>query len=401
MKKILFLTTHNLATNPRVYKEAQLALQNDYKVEIVCFEFDNWSYQYNQELKQKLAGATIHTIPAGRKPLLPWLTSSFTEWLYRKMGYFFELPASLLSQAVSKRSRLLVNKLKEINSADLVVAHNPGALWPAIWFSKKINGKAGFDMEDYHPGETKNVSLKRLTESLLKKSLHHLNYVSFASPLIKSETEKLINAADLNSFTVLNYFSRGDFLEPGDSATGIVRFIWFSQNISFNRGLEMVLPVFSQMSGKAELHLFGNIDENFYQQYLKQAQNIILHKSLPQLQLHQQLSWFDIGLAIEPGKDLNNELAVSNKLLAYLQAGLFVVATDTPAQKDLLNQYPGNGICFNVKQNNFKEAAEQIIFEINNIRSGRIKRYMMNRGLSWENESARLLYQWKQLTDAG
>lgn len=401
-KKILFITTHNLATNPRIFKEIKLAIKHGFDVEVVCFEFDNWSYHYNKELLKELkATAKIHTIQAGRKPFWPWFISTGKEWLYRKIGLLSSISNSFLSLAVSRRSDQLIRVLKKIEYTDLVIAHNPGALWPAIWFSKRINCKAGFDVEDYHPGETNDIYLKKMTENLLKRFLPQMDYLSFASSLIKNEIEKLIPDTNSNCLTVLNYFSAGEFIQPTEPNTGIVKFVWFSQHIGFNRGLEKIIPVFNQMEGKAEFHLFGHVNDDFYRQYLGEAKNIILHKPLPQVELHQELLRFDIGLAIEPGRDLNNQLAVSNKLLAYLQAGLFVIATDTPAQKDLLDQYPGNGIGFNIKQNKFKEIAGQIISEIDDIRNDRLNRYLRNRDLSWENESNRLLHQWNQLTNAG
>ncbi len=67
--KILFLTTHNLATNPRLLKEVELALANGNAVELICFEFNNWSYHLNEELKTRLSNVKIHTINAGRNPI--------------------------------------------------------------------------------------------------------------------------------------------------------------------------------------------------------------------------------------------------------------------------------------------------------------------------------------------
>ena len=66
LKKILFISTLNLATNPRLFKEIELALNADFEVDVVCFEFDNWSYEFNQQLKERIANARLTTIRAGR-----------------------------------------------------------------------------------------------------------------------------------------------------------------------------------------------------------------------------------------------------------------------------------------------------------------------------------------------
>ena len=74
-KKILFLTTNNLATNPRLVKEIRLALSFGYIAELICFEFDNWSKELNTELMQQMVGVNIISIPAGRYPFIYWFVS--------------------------------------------------------------------------------------------------------------------------------------------------------------------------------------------------------------------------------------------------------------------------------------------------------------------------------------
>ena len=55
---------------------------------------------------------------------------------------------------------------------------------------------------------------------------------------------------------------------------------------------------------------------------------------------------FDIGLALEPGFCMNNDLAVSNKLFTYLQAGLCVIASDTTGQANFIRHYPAAGTIY-------------------------------------------------------
>ncbi|MBS1756688.1 MAG: hypothetical protein JSU03_05375, partial [Bacteroidetes bacterium] len=53
--RILFISTHNLATNPRLVKEIELALANGFSVEVVCFIFRNWSYAINEQMIERLS----------------------------------------------------------------------------------------------------------------------------------------------------------------------------------------------------------------------------------------------------------------------------------------------------------------------------------------------------------
>ena len=393
-KKILFLTTHNLATNPRLVKEIRLALSIGNSVELICFEFDNWSKELNVVLKQQLVGVKILTIPAGRKPFFSWLQSVISERFFRILGNYISLPSTLLSQAVSRRSNLLLHSLKKVSKPDLVIGHNPGAIWPSIVAGKIFNCKTGFDVEDYHPGEGDELNLQILTRLLMKRMLPKIDYVSFASPLIMQAVKSDIKSSILNSISIFNYFPVDDFREPYMLNSGPFKLVWFSQNITAGRGLEFVLPFVRQEVGNIELHLIGNLDTDFYLSSLSSIPNVIIHGVMSQKALHLQLGNFDIGLALEPAKDENNDLAISNKMLAYLQAGLFVVATNTKAQESYLGELPNHGICFDYKINDSSNVLNNVIAQVDSIRAKRIIRYMDFKNRNWENESVRLLNEW-------
>ena len=393
-KKILFLTTNNLATNPRLVKEIRLALSFGYIAELICFEFDNWSKELNTELMQQMVGVNIISIPAGRYPFIYWFVSVFTERFYRFLGKLFSLPTPLLSQAVSRRSNLLINALYKVSKPDLVIGHNPGALWPSIVAGKLFNCKIGFDVEDYHPGEGDFKYLQNLTKQLTLKLFPQLDYVSFASPLIMQSVINDVKRDFSNLLTILNYFPAEEITEPTICNSGPVKLVWFSQNINAGRGLEFILPFVQQGIGYIELHLIGNLNADFHDVALKGIHNIVFHGSMSQNTLHQQLGGFDIGLALEPAKDENNDLAISNKMLAYLQAGLFVVASNTKAQESYLGELPNHGICFDYKINDSSNVLNNVIAQVDSIRAKRIIRYMDFKNRNWENESVRLLNEW-------
>ena len=111
----MFITTHNLATNPRLVKELQLALSLNYKVSVICFEFDNWSKQLNEEIKSRFNDIEFYCIDAGRKNIFNWFSSVAEEKIYRFLGKYFSLSDARLSQAISRRSNLIINKINNIN----------------------------------------------------------------------------------------------------------------------------------------------------------------------------------------------------------------------------------------------------------------------------------------------
>ena len=399
VKRILFITTLNLASNPRLIKELNLALKNDFEVELICFEFENWSYEYDLELKEnfRLKGVRIHSIPAGRRPILIWLNSIMREKGFRLLSQFFQLKNKKLANAISRRNWLILKKLNATSSPALVVGHNPGALYPTYAFARKFNCPAGFDMEDYHPGEGNNLHLQHLTRLLVQKFIPAMDYVSFASPSFMEQMQPIIKRYSDTWVPILNLFPLSEFEEPAKVNSGPVKMVWFSQHISKGRGLELILPNIIKFKGEVELHLFGNINEKFYEDELKNEESIFVHKPLSQIELHKKLSEFDVGLALEPGKDLNNQLALSNKMLACLQAGLFVLATSTPAQEALLTSFPGHGICFDCKVNDMAIFIRKIIADIDDIRSKNKWRFLNFMHNNWETESKTLLKQWNNI----
>ncbi len=320
--------------------------------------------------------------------------SVITETAFRFLGRVISLPAPVLSQAVSRRSDLLIQALSKVSRPDWVIGHNPGALWPAYIAGKKFVCKTGFDVEDYHPGEGNNHYLQQLSKQLLREVLPSMNYVSFAAPLIQQAVERDFDMAPPNWFTLMNYFPALEFTAPPAINEGPVKMVWFSQNVSYGRGLELVLPAVKKMTGIVELHLIGNMDETFYQQELKSVPNIIIHSPMSQKGLHQKLVNFDIGLALDIPVDINRNIALTNKILAYLQSGLFVLATNTDAQHDLLTGLPGHGYCFDLKENSSTAFIERVVAEINSIRGQRLERYNSFNNQNWETASAALSGRW-------
>jgi len=100
---------------------------------------------------------------------------------------------------------------------------------------------------------------------------------------------------------------------------------------------------------------------------------------------------FDIGLASETGFSLNNNIALSNKIFTYMQSGLAVAASNTPAQSALMQQYPETGKTYS----NAKELSiiltgydqnRELLFQTKN-EAFKIGQNQLN----WENESRKFL----------
>ncbi len=398
MKRILFISTHNFATNPRLLKEVELALNNQFEVNVICFEFNNWSRDINKGIQARLLerGAVVHLISAGRKPFMPWVSSILKENFYLYLLPFLKNKIEVIARAFFRRHSLIVNALNNVKKADLVVGHNPGTMVACLHAAKLFNCKAGFDMEDYHPGEGHDKTQQHYIRKLIMHVLPKLNYVSFASDQIKNKVEEDLGQVYNHWFSLPNYSPSSQFIMPEQNLPEEkIKLVWFSQNINVHRGLEQILPLLNNYSSFIELHLIGNLNEFFFNEHLQKFTFIKVHKSLPQIALYQKLSEFDIGLALEPVKDLNNDLALSNKILAYFQAGLFILATNTTAQATFLKEFPLHGLYFSKEHNSFMEVFSKLIENIASIRKQKAERYKHAQNESWEKHAYKLLEVWK------
>lgn len=104
---------------------------------------------------------------------------------------------------------------------------------------------------------------------------------------------------------------------------------------------------------------------------------------------------FDIGLAIEPGKDKNNFIALANKLITYFQSGLYILASDTPAHIDFLNTFPQHGMAVNLEKENVPSALNKLLLSAKEIQENKNTRMAASAAYSWEKESEKLLQLWK------
>ncbi len=396
MKSILFLTSANLAANPRLLKELQLATTNGFSATVIQFAVGNWSDRMTAELQQQFAGVEFIQLSALRKPLWPWLLSTALQ----KAGNFIPLQLRtgwMLSVSAGKRSFLLLQQLKKVNRKyDWVIAHNPAAFYPASWFGKQTGAMIGIDVEDYHPGETTDIKASHTMKKLMQHVLPTARYCSYAAPLIAAEVQQDIAGMKNQQLTILNGFDAAEFQMPVAAAAEPVKLIWFSQHIDAGRGLEEVLPVVNELYPKVELHLVGQLHQTFEQRYLGNQTGIVLHTPMQQKQLHLFLSEFDAGLATDLPVNRNRDIALTNKIIAYAQAGLAIVAMHTSAQDLFLKE---SGLYYQQMENNRSSVRNALLQLYQKKKKGELNKqeqFQKGQRYAWHNLSQPLLNIWER-----
>ncbi len=137
--------------------------------------------------------------------------------------------------------------------------------------------------------------------------------------------------------------------EPGSQVT---RLFWLSQTIGTNRGIEDIVAAMHLLNDPyLELHLFGNLPDGDFRTFIENQDplQIKIHPPVPPSEIDSIAGQFDIGLAMETAYCLNNDIALSNKIFTYIQAGLAVIASDTTAQREFIDRYPDTGKLYKKK----------------------------------------------------
>lgn len=400
LKKILFVTTSSLATNPRLIKEMETLLS---MADITCLAFSigGWSNEVDEKIKRTLPRIRFIQLSAGRTPFYNWLKSTLIALFCQTVWPFFKQNLWISAYASFKRSWLLKKTLQQLKTErfDLVVGHNLGALYPVYLHSVKTRTPFAFDVEDYHPGERIDQDFqneRRRRSFLMKQLLPKAHYVTYASPLIKKTTLELYKrngqAKQKNQIVITNAFPKKEFQLYAPEHNNKVTFVWFSQNISANRGLEMILPTLHHYANQIKVLLIGKLDVSFFESFLKPYQHFLeIMPPVNQKDLHQLVSKCDVGLALELNKsDFNRQICLTNKIYAYAQAGLYILATDTPAQTQFINQNKGFGITVNQTVPDIERAILSILKEIQSIRQEKAKRFEAAKKIAWEIEAKKL-----------
>lgn len=395
MKTILFLTSTNLAANPRLLKELQLATANGYSATVIQFSVGNWSDGMTNELEQQFAGTKFIQLSALRKPFRQWMLSTVLQKICSILPIALRTKW-MLSVSTGKRSFLLLEQLKKMTERYAwVIAHNPAAFYPALWYGKQTGAKVGIDVEDYHAGETNNAKGADSMKKLMQAVLPSASYCSYAAPLIAAEVQKDIPEMKNTQLILLNGFDAAEFIEPVSDAQDGLKLVWFSQNIDAGRGLEEVLPVVQQLYPRVELHLIGQLNHSFEEKFLQDKTGIVVHAPMPQKELHHFLAKFDVGLATDIPVNRNRDIALTNKILAYAQAGLAIAAMRTSAQDQFLSN---SKLVYAQMENNrasITSALDKLYSKKKNAELNKQQQFETGRLYAWQKMSQPLLTIWE------
>lgn len=353
---ICLVSPGNLASNPRLIKEADALHDAGYRVTAIACNYTEALEPYDDEIARRVGWTAIRVPrPAGER-----VTGAAARLAARVMDAVgLDIPVSVAAVAYGGPFSALRSAALQ-QRADLYVAHYVAGLPAAAAAAARHGALLGFDAEDFHSGEGQEGDAEDFRMELVKRieesALPSCRHFTAASPLIARAYGALYGVTPT---TVLNVFplsmapaSPGPALPPTATppAGGGLRAYWFSQTIGLDRGLQSFIAAMALTRTRVTLDIRGGNRWGHGETLLAMARDLgigdrvsILPMEAPE-RMVTLAAGYDLGLSLETDATQSRRLCLTNKIFTYLLAGIPVLMSDTPAQSELAPQLGAAGL---------------------------------------------------------
>jgi glycosyltransferase involved in cell wall biosynthesis len=450
--KVCIVTSKHVSYNPRVVKEADAltAAGHDVTVVTVCNNREQSRLDTVVMATRNWRLATVAYRREGAIESFRWLRFGLRQRFHSR--YFSRLTHRFgVAERAQGREYPELRRLACSVRADLYIAHHVEALGVASAAARKHSARFAFDAEDFHSGmfaapatppgagslgeeirnlleqaeqQSKGAEHRRI-EYLERNYLPQCAYITAASDGIAEAYALKYNL--LRPTTILNVFPLEDrfkiasfeFKESADTNhdsrftihesrlsspftihhSHPYRLYWYSQVIGPGRGLEDAVKALALVKSPCELHLRGTSLEPFVTELIDLAtllgvrERLFIHPPCQPDDLITEAARYDIGLALENTVELNRLICVTNKIFTYMNAGLAIVASDTPGQRGIMAQVPDVGlVCRMNDAESLSEVVNHLISQPERLyKTKRAARMAAEKQFNWGKESLRLL----------
>jgi hypothetical protein len=204
--------------------------------------------------------------------------------------------------------------------------------------AKRLEVPFALDLEDFHSAQDEVGRYFGITERIEREVLPHAALLTGGSTAIAKAYH---TAYGVDVIPIHNVFPLPSVAPSPREWDGTLRLYWFGQTIGAGRGLEETVRAAGKAGVPAELTIRGNAREEFVRELRTLAERVapsleltILAPAAPD-DMVDLCRPYDVGIAIENPDGKNQALALSNKSLTYILAGLALAINDTPGQHEL------------------------------------------------------------------
>jgi len=339
-RTVCIVSPGNLASNPRVLKEADALHGAGYDVTTIACDYTEALREADDEIAAGVPWKVVRVPRSAGEGLASRLARPLAGAV---AAIGAAVPPGLAARAYGGPVAALTARACDIR-ADLYIAHYVAALPAAAAAARRHEALLGFDAEDFHSGEGTGAPgddlRMRMVEAVERAILPACSHLTAAAPLIgEAYAERYGIGVPL---TVLNVFplSMAPARRAAREGEGL-RAYWFSQTIGLDRGLQAFIAAMARTRTPVTLDIRGSNRWGHGDALVALARSLGIGERvrlLPMAPPHEMVrlaAACDIGLSLETEISENRRLCLTNKIFTYLLAGVPVIMSDTPAQRRL------------------------------------------------------------------
>lgn len=354
-RTVCIVSPGNLASNPRVLKEADALHGAGYDVTVIVCDYNEALRLADDEIEAAAPWKVIRVPRARDEGFVARMAAGLARVL---SAVGIAVPVGVAARSARTPVAALMRRALEV-PADLYIAHYVAAL-PAAAAAARLHGALlGFDAEDFHsgegtgaPGDAFRMRMIGIVERAVLPSCSHM---TAAAPLIGKRYATHYGLAE--PATVLNVFPLS--MAPprpkpvqAREGTPAIRAYWFSQTIGLDRGLQAFIQAMARARTRVTLDIRGSNRWGHGDSLLALAASLGLVDRVrllpmaPPGEMVRLAAEYDVGLSLETEVSENRRICLTNKIFTYLLAGVPVIMSDTPGQKLLASDLgPAARLC--------------------------------------------------------
>ena len=259
-RTVCIVSPGNLASNPRVLKEADALHGAGYDVVAVVCDYSECLRQVDDDIEAAVPWKVIRVPRSENEGVTARLAAALAK-LLDAAG--IAVPVGVAACSARAPVTALMRRTRDV-PADLYIAHYVAALPAAAMAARQNGALLGFDAEDFHSGEGTGAPgdafRMRMIEIVERAALPACTHVTAAAPLIGKAYAARYGIAD--PATVLNVFPLSmapsqPRLVRSRKETATLRAYWFSQTIGLDRGLQAFIQAMARTSARVTLDIRG------------------------------------------------------------------------------------------------------------------------------------------------